>query len=96
MFSRDWYDGDLPLGWHTGFVPGILSFFGMISLLLALGGFAAGWGLLERRSWGRTLAIALAIISLFNPVLGTLLGIYTLWVLLPGESEAEWRRTATI
>jgi hypothetical protein len=54
----------------------------------------AGWGLLERRPWARTLAIVVAIIALLNPILGTILGIYTLWVLLPSDAEAEWRREA--
>ena len=37
-------------------------------------------------------AIIVAIIALLNPILGTLLGIYTLWVLLPGEAEVEYRK----
>jgi len=46
--------------------------------------------------WARTLAIIVAVIALLNPILGTVLGIYTLWVLLPADAEAEWRRTAGV
>jgi zinc-ribbon domain len=87
-----WWGG-APWGWPVGhFVPAVLSALAMGSLILAVGGFAAGWGLLERCSWGRTLAIAVAIFALFHPLLGTALGVYTLWVLLPRDAEEEWRR----
>jgi hypothetical protein len=77
-------------------LPPFLSFMALISLILAAAGFAAGWGLMEHRPWARTLAIIVAIIAILNPILGTLLGIYTLWVLLPADAEAEWRRTAGV
>jgi hypothetical protein len=47
--------------------------------------FIAGWKLLERRPWARTLAIVVAIVALPNPILGTVLGIlYTLGVVALG------------
>ena len=94
MVGRGWSD-DVPWGWPVGhIVPAFLSFMGLISLVLAAAGFIAGWGLLERRPWARTLAIVVAIIAILNPILGTVLGIYTLWVLLPSDAEAEWQREA--
>ncbi len=51
-------------------------------LILAVPGFLAGYGLLQRREWGRILAIVLAFLSLLNFPLGTLLGVYAFWVLL--------------
>ena len=96
LAGSGWYDS-VPWGWRVGhLLPPFLSFMGMISIVLAAAGFAAGWGLLERRPWARTLAIVVAIIALVNPILGTLLGIYTLWVLLPSDAEAEWRREARV
>ena len=96
MVGRAWSD-DVPWGWPVGhIVPPFLSFMGLISLILAVAGFVAGWGLMERRPWARTFAIIVAVIALLNPILGTVLGIYTLWVLLPADAEAEWRRTAGI
>ena len=96
MVGPAWFEG-VPWGWSVGhMLPAFLSFMGLISLVLAAAGFAAGWGLLERRPWARTLAIVVAIIALLNPIIGTLLGIYTLWVLLPSDAEAEWRREARV
>ena len=96
LIGPAWFDG-MPWGWSVGhMVPAFLSVMGLISLALAAAGFAAGWGLLERRPWARTLAIVVAIIALLNPILGTLLGIYTLWVLLPSDAEAEWHREARV
>jgi hypothetical protein len=72
-------------------------FWGALLPVIALGtvitaGLAAfaGWGLLNRRAWGRTVAIVAAVLALFKFPLGTALGIYTLWVLAPGESGMEW------
>lgn len=56
----------------------------------AVAGILAGWGLLQRASWARVLALVLGIIALIHPPFGTALGIYTLWVLLPSQSEAEY------
>jgi hypothetical protein len=74
---------------HTGFHHS-----GGLQAILAIAGFIAGWGLLERHAWARPLALILGFLALLNPVLGTLLGIYTLWVLLPAESEFEFRQVA--
>jgi hypothetical protein len=96
LVARGWSD-DVPWGWSVGhMVPPFLSFMGLISLILAVAGFVAGWGLMERRPWARTFAIIVAVIALLNPILGTVLGIYTLWVLLPADAETEWRRTAGV
>jgi hypothetical protein len=86
--------------WDTGFPPGAPPFvhdlLRFVSILLLGGGVLgvmAGWGLLDRQSWARALTIALACFALllFIPF-GTFLGIYTLWVLLPAQSEEEYRR----
>jgi hypothetical protein len=39
-------------------------------------------------------AIVFGCIALIHFPFGTALGIYTLWVLLPAESEQEYRRSA--
>ena len=51
---------------------------------------ATGVSLLMRKSWGRILAIVIAILSLIKIPFGTALGIYTLWVLAPSASGAEY------
>ncbi len=50
--------------------------------LFALPGLVAGFGLLVRKSWARILAIVVAILGLLNFPLGTLIGVYVIWVLL--------------
>ena len=76
------------------FVHEIVRTFGGIFLATGIIGLIAGWGLYERRSWARMLAIVLAFLNLLHPPFGTAIGIYTLWVLLPAASEAEYQRMA--
>lgn len=68
-------------------------FVGIILLALALPGIAAGYGLLKRKSWGRILAIIVAVLGLLNIPLGTAVGIYTLWVLLPEDASAYFSQS---
>ena len=73
------------------FLHPLLSFIGILVVIKAFAGFATGWGLIQREPWARTLAVVLAFPSLFfNVPFGTALGIYTLWVLLPAESDLEY------
>lgn len=90
--------------WEGGFPPGAPPFvhdiLRLVAVLLLGGGIAgviAGWGLLDRQAWARTLTIALACFALllFMPF-GTMLGIYTLWVLLPAQSEEEYRKLTRV
>lgn len=73
------------------FVHAILPAIGMAFLFLAGIGIAAGCGLLARQSWARMLAIIFGAFSLVDIPFGTAIGVYTLWVLLPAESEQEYR-----
>lgn len=74
------------------FVHGLLRAAGGIFLASAAVGILAGWGLLDRQPWARMLAIVLGCFNLIDMPFGTALGIYTLWVLLPAQSEEEYRR----
>jgi hypothetical protein len=51
---------------------------------------AVGIGLLQRAPWARVLAIIAAVLTLIKPITGTILAIYTLWVMAPGLSGQEW------
>src|SRR5579875_103267 len=51
---------------------------------------AVGIGLLQRAPWARVLAIIAAVLTLIKPITGTILAIYTLWVMAPGLSAQEW------
>ena len=74
------------------FMPPVLFSLGSVFLLVAAGGILVGWGLMNHERWARTTAIVLAILALFHPPFFTALGIYTLWVLLPAASAAEYER----
>lgn len=73
-------------GWPAVFLP-IIAIVTLVSTALA---FFVGYSLLQRKPWGRTLAIVVAILALFKPILGTALGIYTLWLLAPAASGLEY------
>lgn len=62
----------------------------MISIVTAFLAFLVGFSLLRRKPWGRVLGIVVAILALLKFPFGTALGIYTLWVLVPAESGAEY------
>jgi hypothetical protein len=74
-----WTDSDGPPEWlghlifHVAWVMVVLR-----SALL----FLVGWGLRDRSSWGRVLAIVAAVLALFHFPIGTALGIWTLVVLI--------------
>ncbi len=72
----------------------ILTLVGLFLLAKAALGFAAGWGLIQRQAWARILTLVLGFLSLFNFPFGTALGVYTLWVLLPTQSEREYEALA--
>jgi hypothetical protein len=67
-----------------------VSTLGIVVLAKAAFGFIAGWGLLHREPWARIVVLVLAFVSLFNIPFGTAIGVYTLWVLLPGQSQQEY------
>ncbi len=54
--------------------------------VLSLPTMVAGIGLLQHKSWARVLTIILAVFALFNFPIGTLIAIYTFWVLTNEEA----------
>ena len=95
-FLRGWGRGGVwPFGSRWGmdipFVGGLFSLgiflglFGVLHLVLA-------WGLFERAPWARMLGLVIGFLALLRFPLGTALGTYTLWVLLPEESGREYDR----
>jgi hypothetical protein len=89
-FGNEWPFGRMggPFGphWMDAMIPFIATVI-VVSAGLAL---VVGYSLLTRRPWGRTLAIIVAVLSLLKVPFGTALGIYTLWVLAPADSGAEY------
>ncbi len=74
----------------VGFLTALFTTLGVIVLAKAACGFIAGWGVMQHEAWARIVALVLAFISLFNIPFGTAIGVYTMWVLLPGESQREY------
>ena len=95
LFLNSLSDWDFPFDDGARFFfHGVAHTVGRIFLISGVIGLIAGWGLYERRSWARILAIILAFVNLVHPPFGTAIGVYTLWVLLPAESEVEYQRIA--
>jgi hypothetical protein len=71
--------GELVLGFLSISLP-IL--FGFLSTL----GLVGGIGLLAYKSWARYLVMVVAALGCLNIPIGTLKGVYTLWVLLQDDT----------
>jgi hypothetical protein len=56
-------------------------------LIVSLPGLITGFGLLSYKPWARIVGIVLAVLQLLHFPLGTVFGIYALWVLLNNETE---------
>ena len=80
----------------TGSVMGMLgagvagTFAALFVALFSIPGLIAGYGLLKLRPWARTLTIVLAIFELIRFPFGTILGVYSLWVMLSSEGAAQF------
>ena len=86
--------GEIPNGpppWVIELVRPIIGIVGWLALVKAAAGFIAGWGLLQHEEWARVFALVVGFLALLNLPVGTALGIYTLWVLLPSQSEEQYK-----
>lgn len=88
--GHGFYGFPFPFEHMPWFVPLITVVLTIRAILSAV----AGIGLLRRASWGRVMTIVVAVLALIRPLLGTALGIYTLWVLAPGMSGQEYEQMA--
>ncbi len=64
----------------AAFVAGTLILFSLPKII-------AGIGLIMWKNWARYLTMVLAVLQLFNIPVGTIIGAYSLWVLLQDETE---------
>jgi hypothetical protein len=85
-----------PFGGHMGgpfgstWMASLVPFIAVYTAVTAALALLVGYSLLTRRPWGRTLAIVVGILTLLKPLLGSALGIYTLWVMAPSASGEEY------
>ena len=67
---------------------------GGLMMVLALPGLIAGIGLLLGKNWGRILALIVAIFDLLNFPIGTVIAVYSFFVLLQNSATAYFDSTA--
>jgi O-antigen/teichoic acid export membrane protein len=84
-----WING-AALWQQEGGIAALAIMLSVSGVFLALGvpSLIAGIGLLKQKDWARTLAVALAFLALACFPLGTVAGLYTLWVMTQKETEA--------
>jgi len=79
------------LGWMfsqtLGLIAAWIGFWAALQLV-------AAWGLFARTTWARHLILVLGILSVLRFPLGTVMCVYTLWVLLPASAAMEYDRLA--
>lgn len=70
-----------------GIMAAVATFVAGFIALLSVPSLVAGWGLLARKSWARILVIILSVLNLFNVPVGTIVGAYSLWVMMQNETK---------
>ncbi len=82
-FAKGFVQGDevpeMVLGFISASLPLLIGFMSTIGLV-------GGIGLLSMQSWARYLVIVVSVIGLINIPIGTLKGVYSLWVLFQNET----------
>lgn len=88
--------GRFDSGWESqqGWLAFLLPVIAVATAVSAVLAIFVGYSLLQRKPLGRILAIVVAVLTLLKFPMGTALGIYTLWVLAPAASGAEWEAIA--
>jgi hypothetical protein len=82
-FARGFVDNDEVATRVLGFIGYVLPLFiGVISIIGLIGGIA----LLSYRTWARVLVIIVSALGCLNIPIGTLVGVYTIWVLMQDDT----------
>ena len=61
---------------------------GTVLFIFAVPGFICGYGLITKKAWSRVFGIILSCLSLLSIPIGTIIGIYGLWILFNDETKA--------
>ena len=64
----------------------VLIVIGIIILIFSIVGIIGAVGVLKKKEWGRITLLVLSFFSLLSIPLGTMLGVYGIWVLLNDET----------
>jgi hypothetical protein len=76
-------------------LPFLFVVIAVLLLLVSLPGIIGGIGLLKRKEWARIVVLIVGFLSLIRIPLGTILGIYTIWVLMHDDAIRLFRSQAT-
>ena len=60
---------------------------GTVLFIFAVPGFICGYGLITKKAWSRVFGIILSCLSLLSIPIGTIIGIYGLWILFKDETK---------
>ena len=91
--AQFWFTGP---DWGQWAGPWVLAWIVAWSVFTAVLAFITAWGLYERLPWGRIVALVASIFALTHPPFGTILGVYTLIVLLAGDAGVQYDRIARV
>jgi hypothetical protein len=69
---------------------------GGLMVVLALPALLAGIGLLRRKEWGRILALIVGVFDLLNFPIGTLIAVYSFYVLLQNSATPYFAGTTSL
>ncbi len=72
-------------------LPVVFNVLVWVIVLLSLPGVAAGIGLFKRKEWARILALVLSVIKILNVPIGTVVGVYSIWVLVHEDTQAIFK-----
>ncbi len=95
LISFGGFSGLMVQAERSDFVSGpmvqVIRFFGggitAVMLLLAIPSVVVGLGLMKFRPWARSLSMVVATLHIVNIPFGTILALYSFWVLMSPETE---------
>ena len=64
----------------------VLTCIGILILIFSVAGIIGAVGVLKKKEWGRITLLIVSFFSLLSIPLGTILGVYSIWVLLNDET----------
>lgn len=65
----------------------ITSLHGILLLFYAVPALVAAFGVKKRKKWGRILSMVWAVVNIPSFLIGTIVGIYSLWVFLKDDTK---------
>jgi hypothetical protein len=83
-------DGGPPVG----LMMLMLTFFMVVSFILTLPSFIAGYGLLKRKSWARTASIVAAVLEMMSVPIGTAVAVYSFWFMFSDVGKAMYDKNS--